>query len=89
MELLDTKMPNIGTVHWEDEDTGFDGDEKGHNPFADMLAQAPGGSEIREGTIVKGRVMRLTDDGIVGYGEVYASAVGPQAMEAALRNLMP
>ena len=65
MELMDTKMPNIGTVHWEDEDTGFDGDEKGHNPFADMLAQAPGGSGIREGTIVQGRVMRLTDDSVV------------------------
>ena len=58
-------MPNIGTVHWEDEDTGFDGDVSGLSTFADMLAQTPGGAEIREGSIVKGQVVRITDDAVV------------------------
>ena len=65
MELHETKMPSIGTVHWEDEDTGFDGDGSGLSTFADMLAQSPGGAEIREGSIVTGQVVRITDDSIV------------------------
>lgn len=65
MEFHETKMPSIGTVHWEDEDTGFDGDVSGLSTFADMLAQTPGGAEIREGSIVKGQVVRITDDAVV------------------------
>ena len=65
MELHETKKPSIGTVHWEDEDTGFDGDGSGLSTFADMLAQSPGGAEIREGSIVTGQVVRITDDSIV------------------------
>lgn len=65
MQVHETTMPGIGTVHWEDEDTGFDGDDKGHNTFADLLAQTPGGSEIREGSIVTGQVVRLTDESVV------------------------
>jgi len=64
-EFHETKMPGIGTVHWEDEDTDFDSDVKDSTGFADMLAQAPGGAQIKEGTIVKGYVVRLTDDAVV------------------------
>ncbi len=65
MQLQDTKMAGLGKVHWEDEDTGFELDADGSEDFAQMLEGAPGGANIREGTIVKGRVVRLTDDQVI------------------------
>ena len=66
MQLQDTKMPGVGTVKWEDEDTGFDLDAENSNDFAALLEDAPGGgANIREGTIVRGRVVRLTDDMVI------------------------
>lgn len=65
MEFHETKMPGLGNIRWEDEDTGFDSDQEGRSTFADLLAGTPGASEIREGTIVKGNVVRLTDDSVV------------------------
>ena len=59
-------MTGIGKVKWEDEDSDFDLDTDGSKDFAEMLEGAPGGSTIREGTIVKGRVVRLTDDVLTG-----------------------
>ena len=32
-------------------------------------------------------VKLVTDTGLVGYGEVYAAAVGPRAMEVVIRDL--
>jgi len=58
-------MTGIGKVKWEDEDSDFDLDTDGSKDFAEMLEGAPGGSTIREGTIVKGRVVRLTDDQVI------------------------
>ncbi len=65
MQLQETKMARLGTVKWEDEDSDFDLDGAGSNDFAEMLDGAPGGANIREGTIVKGRVVRLTDDLVI------------------------
>jgi small subunit ribosomal protein S1 len=66
MQLQDTKMPGLGTVKWEDEDTGFDLEGEESKDFAELLEGAPGGgANIREGTIVKGRVVRLTDDMVI------------------------
>src|SRR6187399_1078160 len=66
MQLQETKMPGVGTVKWEDEDSDFELDESGSTDFAAMLEGAPGGGQnIREGTIVKGRVVRLTDDQVI------------------------
>jgi len=65
MQLQETKMAGLGTVKWEDEDSDFDLDGEGNTDFADLLDGAPGGANIREGTIVKGRVVRLTDDLVI------------------------
>lgn len=60
-QLQDQKMPGIGAIHWEDEDTGFD--DAVTTEFSQML-ESQSDSEIREGTIVKGRVVRLSDDAV-------------------------
>jgi len=65
MQLQETKMTGLGIVQWEDEDTDFDLDGEGSTDFAAMLDGSPGGANIREGTIVKGRVVRLTDDQVI------------------------
>jgi len=67
MQVQETKMRGVGTVKWEDEDSdfNFDGEQAGTD-FAELLEGAPGGGAgIREGTIVKGRVVRLTDDQVI------------------------
>ena len=58
------KMPGIGTVKWEDEDTDFD-DHLEHSDFADMLEEDSAAASVREGTIVNGTVVRITDDSVV------------------------
>jgi small subunit ribosomal protein S1 len=64
MELQNVKVPGIGTVQWEDEDAAF-GQEDRSGDFANLLDDQENGSAIREGTIVKGRVVRLTDDSVI------------------------
>lgn len=64
MELQNVKVPGIGTVQWEDEDAAF-GHEDRSGDFANLLDDQESGSAIREGTIVKGRVVRLTDDSVI------------------------
>ncbi len=58
-------MPGLGTVKWEDDDSDFDLNTEPSKDFAEMLEGTPGGASIREGTIVKGRVVRLTDDQVI------------------------
>lgn len=64
MNLSESKLVGIGVVKWEDEDTVFDHEELSSNEFSDMLEENPGGSTIREGTIVKGSIVRITDDAV-------------------------
>jgi small subunit ribosomal protein S1 len=64
MQLQDSKVNNM-SIHWEDEDTGFDTDIKSTSDFAKMLAGTSSNSEVKEGMIVQGLVVRLTDDSIV------------------------
>lgn len=68
MNLSESKVVGIGVVKWEDEDleneTLFDQEGLASKEFSDMLAENPGGSMIREGTIVKGSVVRVTDDAV-------------------------
>ena len=64
MQLQESKMPGMN-IRWEDEDTGFDTDIKPISDFAEMLAGSGNTSEVKEGMIVKGLVIRLTDDNIV------------------------
>ena len=52
-------------LRWEDEDTAFEVDARLTSDFAKMLADNPSTCEVKEGMIVKGLVVRLTDDGIV------------------------
>ncbi|MCX6118148.1 MAG: 30S ribosomal protein S1 [Proteobacteria bacterium] len=63
MQLQDSKVSGIN-IHWEDEDSGFDNDLLASD-FAKMLAGNATTSEVKEGMIVKGLVVRLTDDTIV------------------------
>jgi small subunit ribosomal protein S1 len=65
MQVQEAKMAGFGKVKWEDEDTGFDFDTDASSDFAEMLDDSPGGANIREGSIVKGRVVRLTDDLVI------------------------
>ena len=58
-------MTGLGKVQWEDEDSDFDFETVADSEFKDLIEGAPGGSNIREGTIVKGRVVRLTDDAVI------------------------
>src|SRR5690606_9853924 len=65
MELHETKMPGIGHIKWEDEDSGFENENGDANDFAQMLEETPGGANIKEGTIINGKVVRLTDDAVI------------------------
>jgi small subunit ribosomal protein S1 len=63
MNLSESNVYGIGTVNWESEDSAFEHElDKSTTDFAAMLSETPGGSGIKEGTIVKGRVVRITDD---------------------------
>ena len=64
MQLQESKMPGMN-IRWEDEDTGFETDVKLTSDFAQMLAGNGSTSEVKEGMIVQGLVIRLTDDNIV------------------------
>jgi small subunit ribosomal protein S1 len=63
--LQETTKSGFKGIRWEDEDTGFEVDARLTSDFAKMLAGNPTTSEVKEGMIVKGLVVRLTDDGIV------------------------
>jgi small subunit ribosomal protein S1 len=63
--LQETTRTGMKNVRWEDEDTGFETDTRLSSDFAKMLAGNPATSEVKEGMIVRGLVVRLTDDGIV------------------------
>jgi len=66
MQVQETKMAGLGTVKWEDEDSDFNFEDAAGSEFSEMLEGSPGGgASIREGSIVKGRVVRLTDDQVI------------------------
>jgi small subunit ribosomal protein S1 len=50
---------------WEDEDSGFDDDKDLNSEFANLFAEVENTNKIREGSIVQGRVVRLTDDSVI------------------------
>ncbi|MGE0171981.1 MAG: 30S ribosomal protein S1 [Oligoflexales bacterium] len=60
----ETKVAGIGTIKWEDDDSSF-GSDSSNSEFATLLEQADLTQGIREGTIVKGRVIRFTDDSVI------------------------
>ncbi len=62
MELTDSTLQGIGTINWEDEDTGFDLEEDNATDFEDLLQEDNATTDIKEGTIVNGTVVRVTDD---------------------------
>ena len=64
MNLSESKLVGIGVVQWEDEDTNFDHQDDASVEFKNLLDENPGGSAIREGTIVKGSIVRITDDAV-------------------------
>ena len=65
MELQESKLAGIGTIKWEDEDSGFDHDINESQEFANLLDEADPAQLVKEGSIVKGRVIRFTDDSVI------------------------
>ena len=51
-------------ISWEDSDSDFETDKKGSSAFADLLASEGNGGGVREGSIVKGKVVRVNSDTI-------------------------
>ncbi len=64
MQLHESKLAGIGNIRWEDEDTGFDHQKGESQEFANML-NSEGSGEVKEGSIVRGRVVRFTDDSVI------------------------
>ncbi|MEZ4743469.1 MAG: 30S ribosomal protein S1 [Bdellovibrionota bacterium] len=63
MNLSESNVYGIGPVNWEEEDTAFEHElDKEKSDFAHLLSENPEGAGIKEGTIVKGKVVRITDD---------------------------
>jgi small subunit ribosomal protein S1 len=61
MNHSESRLTGIGTIKWED-DEDFDLDGQSSQEFSELLEENPGGSTIREGSIVKGTVVRFTND---------------------------
>lgn len=66
MELQSEKLAGIGKIKWEDEDTGF-GNDNASQEFAALLekSETTTTGEVKEGSIVKGRVVRFTNDSVI------------------------
>ncbi len=62
MNLTNSKLIGIGDLTWEEEDFDFESEELEDNEFSSLLDQTSGGSLIKEGSIVEGFVVRITDD---------------------------
>ena len=62
MSLSESKLAGIGVVPWEDEDTGFGADDAAGSEFQQLLESNFSTSDVREGTIVKGKVIALEND---------------------------
>jgi small subunit ribosomal protein S1 len=65
MELQQSKLAGIGTIKWEDEDTGFEHEGQQSQEFANLLDESETANEIKEGSIVNGTVVRFTDDSVI------------------------
>ena len=65
MELQESKLAGIGTIQWEDEDTGFENAADLSQEFANLLDQEEATNTIKEGSIVNGTVVRFTDDTVI------------------------
>jgi len=68
MEILmslstESTITGMGNIRWEDEDTGFDTVAKSVD-FQKLLEQTTGETAVREGQIVKGRIVRISDDSV-------------------------
>ncbi|SMF34532.1 30S ribosomal protein S1 [Pseudobacteriovorax antillogorgiicola] len=65
MELQESKLAGIGTIQWEDEDTGFENESDLSQEFANLLDQEEATNTIKEGSIVNGTVVRFTEDTVI------------------------
>ena len=65
VEENQTKASVLESIQWEEEDTGFEDDGKDTGEFANLIAELENTNEIREGTIVNGTIVRLTDDSVI------------------------
>lgn len=62
MSSKQSKLAGIGIVEWEDQDVALDQENEMSSEFSELLDQDPVGAAIREGMIVSGRVVRISDD---------------------------
>ncbi len=63
MRHSESKVTGIGAIKWED-DGEFDFDGQVSQEFSELLQENPGGSTIREGSIVTGQVVRFSNDSV-------------------------
>lgn len=58
-----SKLPGIGDVQWEDEDNAMFDDNLGNSKeFDELLSELEKSTAVKEGTIVEGLVVDITDD---------------------------
>lgn len=62
MNQTKTTLAGIGDISWEEDDGSFGIEDTANGEFSKLLEQAPGGSTIKEGTIVDGVIIGITDD---------------------------
>ncbi len=55
----------LKNIKWEEEDTGFDDEGLSSSEFASLLESSDSGGEIKEGSIVNGNVVHITDDYVI------------------------
>lgn len=64
-EKKSTPSSVLTNIQWEDEDTGFEDENAGTNEFEALYKELEDQNVIKEGSIVNGKVVRLTDDSVI------------------------
>lgn len=62
MNTAKQTIPGLGQVDWEEEDTGFGYEEEDSGEFDKLLEETASVSQIKEGSIVEGKVTKITPD---------------------------
>ncbi len=65
MNLQQLKVPGVGSIKWEEEDSGFDEGLDSSGDFASLLDKQDSRAGVKEGNIVVGKVVRFTDSSVI------------------------
>ncbi len=89
MQQQETKIHTAPfKISWEDSDSDFESNDVINTDFADLLASEENGGGVREGSIVKGKVVFVNSDTItvdIGHksdGEVQKNEFSPEELDA-------